>query len=36
MAGIAERCLEEGAPLPSIYETYFRWRFALGWPAFSP
>ncbi|PWB80261.1 MAG: DUF2269 domain-containing protein [Methylocystaceae bacterium] len=34
MARIAEHCLEKGAPLPPIYKTYFRWWFALGWPAF--
>jgi uncharacterized membrane protein len=34
LARIAERCLEKGAPLPPIYQTYFRWWFALGWPAF--
>jgi uncharacterized membrane protein len=35
MAGIAEKCLADGAPLPPIYHRYFRWWFALGWPAFT-
>lgn len=34
MARIAEECLATGAPLPPIYRRYFRWWFALGWPAF--
>ena len=34
MARIAEECLTSGAPLPPIYQTYLRWWFALGWPAF--
>jgi uncharacterized membrane protein len=34
MAKIAESCLETGAPLPAEYRRYFRWWFALGWPAF--
>lgn len=34
MTRIAEQCLAAGAPLPPIYRTYFRWWFALGWPAF--
>lgn len=34
MARIAEACLESGAPLPPEYRRYFRWWFALGWPAF--
>ena len=34
MARIAEECLASGAPLPPIYRSYFRWWFALGWPAF--
>jgi uncharacterized membrane protein len=34
MAKIAEACLETGAPLPAEYRRYFRWWFALGWPAF--
>jgi uncharacterized membrane protein len=35
MARIAESCLETGAPLPPQYRRYFRWWFALGWPAFT-
>lgn len=35
MARIAERSLAAGAPLPPVYWTYFRWWFALGWPAFT-
>ncbi len=34
MARIAEECLATGASLPPIYRRYFRWWFALGWPAF--
>ena len=34
MARIAEECLASGAPLPTVYRRYFRWWFALGWPAF--
>lgn len=34
MARIAAHCLETGAPLPPDYHRYFRWWFALGWPAF--
>jgi uncharacterized membrane protein len=34
MAKIAQACLETGAPLPAEYRRYFRWWFALGWPAF--
>ncbi len=34
MAKIAEACLETGAPLPAEYRRFFRWWFALGWPAF--
>ena len=34
MARIAERCLETGEPLTDQYRRYFRWWFALGWPAF--
>ena len=34
MARIAEGCLASGAPLPPVYRRYFRWWFALGWPAF--
>lgn len=34
MARIAENSLANGAPLPPLYRTYFRWWFALGWPAF--
>jgi len=34
MARIAEGCLSSGAPLPPAYRRYFRWWFALGWPAF--
>jgi uncharacterized membrane protein len=35
MARIAAQCLEKGAPLPPVYRIYFRWWFALGWPAFT-
>jgi uncharacterized membrane protein len=35
MARIAEQCLATGALLPAIYHRYFRWWFALGWPAFT-
>ncbi len=35
MARVAEECLATGAPLPPIYHAYFRWWFALGWPAFT-
>jgi uncharacterized membrane protein len=34
MARIAEDCLAAQSPLPPLYRTYFRWWFALGWPAF--
>jgi uncharacterized membrane protein len=34
MARIAEDCLATGVPLPEQYHRYFRWWFALGWPAF--
>lgn len=34
MARIAEECLAASEPLPQVYRTYFRWWFALGWPAF--
>ena len=34
MARIAKECLETDAPLPPLYKRYFRWWFALGWPAF--
>lgn len=34
MARIAEGCLSSGALLPPAYRRYFRWWFALGWPAF--
>lgn len=34
MARMAEDCLASGAPLPEQYHRYFRWWFALGWPAF--
>ncbi len=35
MARIAESSLERGEPLPPLYRRYFRWWFALGWPAFT-
>jgi len=34
MARIAQDCLARGAPPPPVYRRYFRWWFALGWPAF--
>jgi len=34
MARIVENCLQSGGALPPIYRTYFKWWFALGWPAF--
>ncbi len=34
MARIAEACLASGEPLTDQYRRYFRWWFALGWPAF--
>jgi len=34
MARVAEACLARGEALPPAYQTYFRWWFALGWPAF--
>jgi uncharacterized membrane protein len=34
MARIAESCLASGEALPPVYHSYFRWWFALGWPAF--
>lgn len=34
MARIAQKCLESDVPLPPLYKRYFRWWFALGWPAF--
>jgi uncharacterized membrane protein len=34
MRNLATRAVEEGAGLPAAYVRYYRWWFALGWPAF--
>ncbi|KPA97179.1 DUF2269 family protein [Pseudomonas asplenii] len=31
---MADQALREGAPMPLKAQTYMRWWFALGWPAF--
>ncbi|MDR2216609.1 MAG: DUF2269 domain-containing protein, partial [Nevskiaceae bacterium] len=35
MRDLARAALREGQPLPPLYRRYFRWWFALGWPAFA-
>jgi uncharacterized membrane protein len=34
MRDMAIAASEAGNPLPGIYGRYYRWWFALGWPAF--
>ena len=35
MRNLAARAAQDGMALPSAYFQYYRWRFYLGWPAFT-
>jgi uncharacterized membrane protein len=35
MRELAREAVRTGAALPPAYHRYFRWWFALGWPAFA-
>jgi uncharacterized membrane protein len=35
MKQMSDAAVATGEPLPPVYRVYFRWWFALGWPAFT-
>jgi uncharacterized membrane protein len=35
MRDLAAAAANSGAPLPPLYDRYYRWWFGLGWPAFA-